>query len=150
MQLCTNHVDQRTEDVGAQTIVDATDLSDDALASGGLRKVSAYVRTEASANAKRVKKAREKAGESGKRQINVMVPATAHGAIRELAKELNEGANYRDALERLLLAESKPGDPRAVVRVVNVQTMTALENLERRINSFRGWRRFLVKLLRLL
>ena len=129
MQLCMNQENQHTEDGGATTVVDAATLSDDALASGGLRKVSAFVRTATSANAKRVKKAREKAGESGKRQVNVMVPAIAHRAIRELAKELNAGANYRDALERLLLAESKTGDPRAVVRVVNEQKVNSLENL---------------------
>ena len=150
MQLCMNQEDQHTDDVDAKAIFDETTLSDDALASGGLRKVAAFVRTAPSANAKRVKKAREKAVESGKRQINVMVPATAHGAIRGLAKELNEGVNYRNALERLLLAESKSGDPLSVVRVVNAQEVSALENLARRVNNFSGWRRLLARFLGLL
>lgn len=150
MQTYINQKPQQVEGVGDQPIADAANLPDDVLAAGGLVKIDAYMRTQTSPNAKRVKRAREKAGDNGMRQVNVVAPLTAHGAIKGLAKELSGGSSYRVALERLLLAEVKTVESNAVVRIVNDGKVTALENLESRLNRFTGWRRFLAKLLRLL
>lgn len=72
-------------------------LSDEALADGGLVPLRAYVRTKASANALRSRKARERAekGESGppRKPLSIQAPPTdeARQALKDAAKAMVDG-----------------------------------------------------------
>jgi len=130
--------------------VRAQGLTDDALSEAGLVKISAFIRNEQSANAKRVQKARKKAATSGMRQVNVVAPPAAHETIKALASQLQAGCNTRVALERLLYAEVRKSAPDAVVRVVSTQELEVERRATRHLAGFRGWRRVMAKLLGLI
>lgn len=115
-------------------------LTNDALKAAGLAKVYAFVRAEASANALRVRKAREKAADEGSRQVNVVVPIAAHRAIKAMAKELQEGASVTEALTALLTAEVAATHPRVVVRVMSAERAGEVDALAARVAALQGWR----------
>lgn len=150
MQPYINQGALQTENVCVQSAVDATALSDDFLASSGLRKVSAFVRAPTSANAMRVKKAREKARDSGSGQINVMAPVAVHTAIKSMAKELQNGKTICEVLEGALQAELKTANPRASAQVISGLDAELHAQLAARLVRLEGWRRWLAKLIGLL
>lgn len=78
------------------------ELSDDTLSAAGLLKVAVFVRSDATAQAKRTKKHRNKYAEAGLRQVNVVVPESAHSAIKAIAEQLRTGCDVRTALEHVL------------------------------------------------
>lgn len=125
-------------------------LSDDALTAAGLRRVSAFIRTEKSANAKRIIKSRDAAAQSGMRQVNVRAPSEQHDVLKSFAKELQAVQGARVALENLLSAEVRKTDPSAVVQITNQKALEAEARAIRRLNTIKGWRRLLAKLLGLL
>lgn len=125
-------------------------LSNDALQAAGLKRVSAYVRQEESANAARVRKAREKAATAGVQQLNVVAPAAAREVIKKVAADLRDGCDLRFALEQALSVEAQKTDPLAVVRVAPAYVLRNEEKMVQRLRSLRGWQKFLAKLLRLI
>ena len=140
----------QTESVFVQSAFDANTLSDDFLASSGLRKVSAFVRAPKSANALRVKKAREKTREGGSGQVNVTAPVAVHTAIKSIAKELQTGKTICEVLEGALKAELKTSNPRASVQVISGLDAELHAQLAARLVRLEGWRRWLAKLIGLL
>ena len=130
-------------------------LSDDSLASGGLVRVSAFMRTKASANAARVKKSREKAADTGVRQLNVVVPLAAHAAMKAIAKDLQAGVSLGDVLKAALALEaSEPVPARAPGSTsASAQPARAPERLRHaepataRLASLKGWCLALARLL---
>lgn len=125
-------------------------MSDDALSAAGLKRINAYVRQEESANAARVRRAREKAATAGVQQLNVFAPAAAREVIKKVAADLRDGCDLRFALEQALSAEAQKTDPLAVVRVAPAYVLRNEEKLVQRLRSLRGWQRVLAKLLRLI
>lgn len=83
-------------------------LDDEQLHQGGLRPVVAWVRTKASKNALRVKKARDKRALDGVRQVNVQAPESVHATLKEIATRTAGG----EALEVVLggLVGQSPAD----------------------------------------
>jgi hypothetical protein len=81
-------------------------LSDAALSAAGMVKVSAFVRGETTAQAKRTRKHRARSTEMGHRQVNVMAPEAAHATIKAIAENLRAGCSIRSALERVLALEA--------------------------------------------
>lgn len=140
----------QSENVFVQSTLDATTLSDDFLASSGLRKVSAFVRAPKSANALRVKKAREKTREGGSGQVNVTAPVAVHTAIKSIAKELQNGKTICKVLEGALQAELKTVNPQASVQVISGPDAELHEQIAGRLVRLEGWRRWLAKLIGLL
>lgn len=125
-------------------------LSDNALSAAGLKRISAYVRREESANAARVRRTREKAATAGVQQLNVVAPAAAREVIKKVAADLRDGCDMRLALEQALSAEAQKADPLAVVRVAPAYVFRNEERMVQRLRSLRGWRKLLAKLLRLI
>lgn len=120
-------------------------LSEEALASGGLVKVNAYVRTRSSANALRVKKSRQRAASDGLRQLNVVVPVEAHAAIKAFAKGLQRGNSVADAAKSLLADE-----PNAILHSKDAQQAAVLERLAVQLAQMSGWRRWIARLVGLI
>jgi hypothetical protein len=140
-----------TELVQCTESQDNLGVSDDALAAVGLLKVQAFVRSEAaSANSTRLKRARKKAADAGRAQVNVVAPVAAHAIIKEMAREMQGGMSARGSLERLLSAEVRGTDPGAVVKIMPAQAAARLENLSARLRRLTGWRRWLAKMIGLL
>lgn len=125
-------------------------LSDSTLAANGLVKVSAFVRSPASANAARLRRAKRKANENGAGQVNVVAPIAAHRAIKAIARALQEGRSVKEVLESRLVEETKAIDPTTVVRVVSENDAKLFDNLLQKISGLRGWRRFLARLIGIL
>lgn len=133
----------------------ANALSDDSLASGGLVRVSAFMRTKASANAARVKKAREKAADTGVRQLNVVVPLAAHAAMKAIAKDLQAGGLLGDVLKAALaleapaskLAEVPGAAPASASPSETPARLRHSEPAAARLASLKGWRLLLARLL---
>lgn len=125
-------------------------MSDDALSAAGLKRISAYVRREESANAARVRRTREKSAAAGTQQLNVVAPAAAREVIKKMASDLREGCDMRLALEQALSAEAQKTDPLAVVRVAPAYVFRNEERMVQRLRSLNGWQKFLAKLLRLI
>lgn len=134
------------DDVRDQPIDCNAALSDEALATSGLVRVSAYVRTRSSANALRIKKARQRAAADGLRQLNVVVPIEAHAAIRAFVKDLQAGSGVVDAAKALLVGESAAGTPDVVVQLVDVKRAAVLERLAAQLAGLSGWRRWFARL----
>lgn len=133
------------DDIRSQPIGCNAPLSEAALASGGLVKVSAYLRTRSSANALRVQKSRQRAASDGLRQLNVVVPVEAHAAIKAFAKGLQGGSSIADAAKALLSGELAAGAPGATVYGEDAQQAAALERLAVRLARMRGWRRWIAR-----
>lgn len=125
-------------------------MSDDALAAAGLKKINAFVRSEQSANAKRLRKVREKAAIAGLEQLNVIAPTVAHEAIKGMAVELRAGHGLLSALERALSIEAQKSDPLTVVRIAPAHVFESEQRTFQKLRGLRGWRKFLAKLLHLL
>lgn len=70
-------------------------LSDEDLAAGGVVPVKAYMRTKASKNALRQKKAKAKAlnSDNPRKQLNLMAPAddAARNALKAVAEKMSDG-----------------------------------------------------------
>jgi hypothetical protein len=70
-------------------------LSDEELAAGGVVPVKAYMRTKASKNALRQKKAKAKAlnSDTPRKQLNLMAPAddAARAALKAVAEKMSDG-----------------------------------------------------------
>ena len=130
-------------------------LSDNSLASGGLVRVSAFMRTKASANAARVKKAREKAADTGIRQLNVVVPLAAHAAMKAIAKDLQAGGLLSDVLKAALAHENFQPTPVRVPSKASssVPPLRARERRQHaelattRLANLKGWRLLLARLV---
>lgn len=133
----------------------ANALSDDSLASGGLVRVSAFMRTKASANAARVKKAREKAADTGVRQLNVVVPLAAHATMKAIAKDLQAGGSLSDVLKAAIALEGPAPKPAVVQGAASPAAMPArtperpqhAELVAARLASLKGWRLLLARLV---
>lgn len=82
-----------------------SNLSDQALAAGGLVPVQTWMRTSTSPNAKRVKKSRERRREEGIQQLNLEVPTEIHGTLRAVAKATLE---QRQRIEAILAPSPPP------------------------------------------
>ncbi len=119
----------------------------DALVAAGLKRVTAYVRDKASANAERVKRSREKLAESGVAQVNVRVPIALHQTIKDVANALQTKGDARQALEASLLAEVKSTFPHGTILVCDRQELEAFREFSRRMNGLSGWRQQLARLL---
>lgn len=76
-------------------------LSDDQLSAVGLRPIRAFVRSDASKNALRVKKHREKAAAEGLGQVNVVAPDEAKAALKAIAKRTAAGEPLQAVLRDL-------------------------------------------------
>lgn len=80
-------------------------LSDEELAAGGVVPVKAYMRTKASKNALRQKKAKEKAlnSDTPRKQLNLMAPADdqARNALKAVAEKMSDGQITAADLEQL-------------------------------------------------
>jgi hypothetical protein len=74
-------------------------IPDEKLTAGGFVKVTAFMRTAASANAMRVRKARTKILCAGSKQVNVIAPELTHATLKLLAKEFQAGVSIGDALK---------------------------------------------------
>lgn len=136
MQTCEN---ESTLKLGDEPAAGSEgNLSEESLRACGLVKVSAYVRAPASANAKRVQRARDKAAQNGMHQLNVVAPAGAHAAIKALAKELQEGRDIRAALEAVLATEAMTVHAQAAPKAGAI----SLEPPVSRLVGLSGWRRF--------
>lgn len=83
-------------------------LSDDELSAHGLQKTTAFVRREPSASARRSRRAREKSEADGIRQVNLRLPEQVHAAMKELAREMQQGASFAEALQHALDNEAGP------------------------------------------
>lgn len=94
-------------DTAADPYSNQQDMSDDALRAAGLKRISAYVRREESANAARVRRTREKSAAAGVQQLNVVAPAAAHETIKKMAADLRDGCDLRLALEQALSVEAQ-------------------------------------------
>jgi hypothetical protein len=127
----------------------ANDLSDHALSEAGMVKISAFVRNEKSANARRVQKAKIKAETSGLRQVNVVAPPASHQIIKALASKLQTGCDTRTALESLLSAEPNQGIVDVGQPVASVEAPEAGKLVIRGLSQLTGWRLLLARLLRL-
>lgn len=121
-------------------------LTDERLLAGGLVRVSAFVRGNQSANAKRQERAREKAAALGLKQVNIKVPSEHHGLIRALAKELQSGCSVRSSLQQMLRAEIASNEPGSVVVVGSAWQYETLQ----KIAELKGWRRLLAQFIGLL
>lgn len=146
----TNQLTNTQGRTAAEPFPNAEGLSEDALSAAGLKRISAYVRQEESANASRVRRAREKAATAGVQQLNVVAPAAAREVIKKVAADLRDGCDLRFALEQALSAEAQKTDPLAVVRVAPAYVLRNEEKMVQRLRSLRGWQKFLAKLLRLI
>ncbi|MDP3251140.1 MAG: hypothetical protein Q8M77_04445 [Hydrogenophaga sp.] len=146
----TNQLTTTHSSTAAEPSPNEEGLSDDALSAAGLKRISAYVRREESANASRVRRAREKAATEGVQQLNVVAPAAAREVIKKVAADLRDGCDLRFALEQALSVEAQKTDPLAVVRVAPAYVLRSEEKMVQRLRSLRGWQRFLAKLLRLI
>lgn len=60
-------------------------LTDAELEAGGLEPIRGWVRRPSTKNALRVRRHKEKRASDGVRQVNLMAPEGAHGALRALA-----------------------------------------------------------------
>ena len=134
----------------AQSPNDNLELPDDVLAAAGLRKVNAFIRTEQSANAARVKRARQKAAESGAAQFNVLAPIAFHKTIKDLSKSLQSGEAAQAVFENLLTIEAKAINPDAVVIVSTREAVTTAERIARKLACLGGLRRLIARLLGLI
>lgn len=80
-------------------------LSDEELAAGGVVPVKAYMRTKASKNALRQKKAKAKAlnSDTPRKQLNLMAPADdqSRAALKAVAEKMTEGQITAANLEQL-------------------------------------------------
>jgi len=130
--------------------VQVQDLSDDFLNEAGLVKVSAFIRNGQSANARRVRKAREKANSSGVNQLNVLLPATAHGQFKALACEVRAGSDMQTALTQALSTEVKKADAGATVRIASAHILANEQRAIQKLLSLSGWRRLVARFLGLL
>lgn len=77
-------------------------LTDEVLASAGLQKITAYVKTEQSSNAKRKQRAREKAEQLGIKQLNIQLPVHMYGLVKEIVQELQSTPDAKLALQNIL------------------------------------------------
>lgn len=77
-------------------------MTDDELSAYGLQKTTAFVRREPSAAARRSRRAREKSGAEGIRQVNLTLPQQVHTAMKQLAREMQQGASFAEALQHAL------------------------------------------------
>lgn len=107
------NVNQWTESSPEQdsTSVDAPvsgAMSDDELSAYGLQKTTAFVRREPSAGARRSRRAREKSGAEGIRQVNLRLPEPVHAAMKQLARDMQQGVSFADALRHALDNEAGP------------------------------------------
>ena len=112
--------------------------------------LSAFMRTEPSANATRVKRARKKAAENGNAQINVLAPVCAHQTIKELAKALQAGGSTQSVFEGLLTAAVRVNNPDAVVIVSTRPEVATLERFAKRLAGLTGLRRLIARLIGLI
>ena len=120
---------QSTETNGAH--IEATQpLTDEALASVGLQKVTAFVRAESSGNAKRKQRSREKSEQQGVKQLNIQLPMQMHQVIKDIAQELQQTDDVTSALQNVLAKFVLPA-----------VTFTHKREPQQ------GWRRWLAKLL---
>lgn len=126
------------EDVLERPVDPAAVLTDEQLRDGGLAKVDAFVRTKASKNALRQQRHKEKQEAAGIKQLNVMMPETAHDTIKQLVARVKEGATVDEALKSMgrPAAESQPD-----------LSTERLVGIGRKVESLTGWKRALAKLL---
>jgi hypothetical protein len=125
-------------------------LQDDVLAAGGLRKVSAYIRTEPSANAVRVKRSRQNSATNGAAQVNVLAPVGGHAIIKGLAKALQSGKTAQTAFEELLTAEVTAVNPDAAVIVSTRVELDNMARLSAKLACLQGLRRLIARWLGLI
>lgn len=89
------NVPDHVEDVQGGMLDASKVLTDEDLAAGGVVPVQAYMRTKASKNAVRKRKAKAKAleGDSPRKQLNVLAPAepAARDALKRVAERLIDG-----------------------------------------------------------
>ncbi len=107
----------------------------------GLAPVKAWVpdpAMKASATAKRTKKARDKAAESGLKQLSITMPVTLHALVRELAARTKAGEPAAQVLDdiRLQMRDASGGSP-----TIPPATITAVPA------GLSAWRRWLIRLL---
>lgn len=121
--------------------------TDAVIAAAGLRKVTAYVRESESANAIRVRRAREKIAAVGITQINVRAPKELQQTVKDLASALSDTGNARQALETLLTAEVNASTPGSALLVASQRQIEAYQVFVQRLT---GWRLFLARLLGLI
>lgn len=108
-------------------------LTDEVLASAGLQKITAYVKTEQSSNAKRKQRARKKAEQLGIKQLNIQLPVHMHGLVKEIVQELQSTPDVKLALQNIL-AKSGAYEPVSMPQP----------------KQLRGWRLRVAKLLGLI
>lgn len=125
-------------------------IPDETLTAGGFVKVTAFMRTAASTNAIRVRKARGKILCAGSKQVNVIAPELTHATLKLLAKEFQAGVSIGDALKAVLTAEVRATDPNAEIIVASRNNVELRDQLSTKVAAFTGWRRFVAKLLCLL
>lgn len=89
------HLAEHIEEVPNRPMDAERALSDDELAAGGVVPVKAYMRTKASKNALRQKKAKAKAlnSDTPRKQLNLMAPAddAARAALKAVAEKMSDG-----------------------------------------------------------
>lgn len=120
MQHITNIEDARAIKTGENT------LTDEELHDKGLVKTSAFVRTEVSKNALRVKKAREKKEDKGLKQLNIEVPEESRSLIKAAVKKMKEGVSFEDAFKVPVLPKD-PKTEKLVQRVAKIKKAGGLK-----------------------
>lgn len=145
---------EHIEEIPEAPTDEATVLSDEQLAAGGLVKVAAFMRTKASANALRVKKHREKAETEGIKQINVQAPEEAREIIKTIAERTKAGETITQVLASLLPNKPLDGPTQNPLEgptqtplqgPINPETM-AMAKIGCQVKQLKGWRRILAQL----
>lgn len=94
-------------------------LTDAELEAGGLAKTTAWVRTESSKGALRVKKHREKKKEEGVTQLNVIIPEEMKESMKAVAKAATEtGEDPKRLIEIGTAVMSLKGLKRKIVMAI--------------------------------
>ena len=128
-----------TEDTTPHPV--AVDL-DTALRDIGLAPVRAWIpdpeAKRTSATARRTKKARDKAAESGLKQLSITLPIELHPLARELASQTKAGVPVADVLDALKMTFSEPENTMPA-------TITPVSPMV--FGQLSAWRRWLIGLL---
>lgn len=110
----------------------------------GLAPIKAWVpgpAAKTSATAKRAKKARDKAAESGLKQLSITLPIEAHPLAREFSSRTKAGESVADVLDdlRLQVGEASVEASSAAPATITPAPTVALVGLS-------AWRRWLISL----
>lgn len=111
-------------------------LTNEDLYKGGLRPVEAFVRTNASKNALRIKKHNEKLEEQGIKQINVKAPIAQHEALKAITAALVEGKSIDQAVAEIVPAVAAKAQELEEARAEKESLSSMLEKIKDERDQF--------------